>query len=184
MSNLLNFKKEDGKLNIVKIAISAVAVVLIIVALVFLIKGIASGVGGQEKKLTKRMEELGVSFYEDFYYKQVGSTDEARAEFVSNYAQTGIKVKLDDLARFKSEQTDAVRAEFVNKKSGESCDMTNSKVTIYPQSPYGAKDHKVEVTLVCGFDKDSKDATNVTTTKAAQKTTTTTAAPTTTKKAK
>jgi len=178
MSNLLNFKKADGKLNIVKIAICAVVAIVVIIAVVLLVKGIAGGVGGQEKKLTKRMEELGVSFYEDFYYKQVGSTDEARAEFVSNYAQTGIKVKLDDLARFNSEQTDAIRAEFVNKKSGESCDMTNSKVTIYPQSPYAAKDHKIEVNLVCGFDKDGKDDKNTTTTAK-----TTTAKPTTTKKA-
>jgi hypothetical protein len=171
MSNF--FKKEDGSLNIVKVAICAVAAIAVVVVLIFLIKGVAGGAGGQEKKLTKRMEELGVSFYEDFYYKQVGSTDEARAEFVSNYAQTGIKVKLDDLARFNSEQTDAIRAEFVNKKSGESCDMTNSKVTIYPQSPYAAKDHKVEVNLVCGFDKDSKKDEKNTTTKDAKTTTTT-----------
>ena len=38
---------------------------------------------------------MGKDFYENFYYEQVGSTDEERADFLSKYESIGIKINLD-----------------------------------------------------------------------------------------
>ena len=34
--------------------------------------------------------------------------------------------------------------------------MENTKVIIYPKSPYGKKDYTIEVDLVCGLEDDKK----------------------------
>ena len=38
---------------------------------------------------------------------------------------------------------------FINKKTKEPCDAENSRVIIYPKSPYGPTDYEIKVELVC-----------------------------------
>ena len=134
------------KTNIIITA--AVAIVLVAgIILLFVFNG-----GNQEKELTKELETVGRKFYEDFYYSQIGENDEERAKFLSKYSTIGIKVDLENLLR-TVENKDEETAKFKNKKTNESCHMTNSKITIYPQDPYGKNDYKIDVVLDCGFEK-------------------------------
>jgi len=127
----------------------ALAIILIIAVVVFMFVGRGDS---QEEKLTKRLEELGVSFYEEFYYKQVGTSDEKRAEFLKKYSSIGIKVDLNNLARYNGD-SETVLKEFINNKTDKECDKNNSRVIIYPQEPYGKKSYKIEVELDCGFEE-------------------------------
>ena len=173
--SLVNFKK-DGELNKPKTIITAVVLVAVIALVVVLV--IPKG-NKQEKELTAKLQELGAQFYEGYYHKAIGSNDEERANNVKKYANIGIKVDLENLIRFNSNDQEALNKLFVNNKTETPCDQKNTKVTIYPEGNFGEKDYRIEVQLSCGFEDGKKDEEKETTTK---KTTTTTTTTTTTKK--
>lgn len=108
-----------------------------------------------QDKLHSDLERLGQDFYETYYYEQLkGAYEEDKLkDFLSKYSSTGIKINLDNLKRYPSEQLDnaAITDEFKNNKTGEACDSTATKITIYPTEPYGATDYRLESTLSCGF---------------------------------
>ena len=66
--------------------------------------------------------------------------------------QKCIKIDLENLAR-TSENKDELLNKFVNKKTGDKCNVTNTKITIYPKDPFGQKDYNVETNIDCGFEK-------------------------------
>ncbi len=176
--NLVNFKK-DGELNKPKTIVAALMLVVVIVLVVVLV--IPKG-NKQEKELTAKLQELGAQFYEGYYHKAIGSTDEERANNVKKFANIGIKVDLENLIRFNSDDQDALNKLFVNKKTEAQCDQKNTKVIIYPEGAFGEKDYRIEVQLSCGFEDEKKDEKDTTTTKkATEKTTTTTTTKKTTK---
>lgn len=140
------------KLNKQKLFIAggtALALILIIIFAVFMFAGRGNS---QEEILTEKLEELGVKFYEDFYYKQVGTSDEEKAKFLKEYSSIGIKVDLNNLARY-NDDPETILKEFTNSMTNKDCDKDNSKVIIYPQDPYNKDSYKIEVELVCGFEK-------------------------------
>lgn len=157
MKGLLTKIKNMNK-KVMMIVGGAVAAVVVIVLAVVLILGKSN-----ESVLKNKLDELGTSFYEDFYYEQVGKTEEEKAKFVSNYASTGIKVDLENLARYAGSVKDAkmtseeIMKMFVNNKTDKECNSKESKVIIYPQGKYGKKDYKLEVKLVCGFKDEAKN---------------------------
>lgn len=130
------------------IIICSVIVAIILAILIFslLTKG-----DSQEKKLTEKMETMGRQFYEEFYYEQVGKSEEEKKSFVKKYETIGIKVSLSNLSRYNTQNSEEILKEFVNSNTKESCDKDNSKVIIYPQSPYEKNNYKIEVKLECGF---------------------------------
>ena len=174
--NLVNFKK-DGELNKPKTIVAALMLVVVIVLVVVLV--IPKG-NKQEKELTAKLQELGAQFYEGYYHKAIGSTDEERANNVKKFANIGIKVDLENLIRFNSDDQDALTKLFVNNKTDAPCDQKNTKITIYPEGEFGEKDYRIEVQLACGFEDGKKEDKDETTTKKTEKATTTTT--TTTKK--
>ena len=146
-------KKEETKTtnknnSVICIVIGAVLVVALIVAACFMfIKK-----GGQEASLSKSLESMGKDFYENFYYTQVGSTDEERANFLSKYETIGIKINLDNLSRYDNNKNSDKINKFVNNKTNKACDRTNTRVIVYPQKPYNKTSYKIETQLDCGFD--------------------------------
>ena len=147
-------KKEETKTtnknnSVICIVIGAVLVVALIVAACFMfIKK-----GGQEASLSKSLESMGKDFYENFYYTQVGSTDEERANFLSKYETIGIKINLDNLSRYDNNKNSDKINKFVNNKTNKACDRTNTRVIVYPQNPYNQTSYKIETQLDCGFDE-------------------------------
>ena len=122
-----NETKPVNKNNgIICIVIGVVLVVVLIVAACFMfIKK-----GGQEASLSRSLESMGKDFYENFYYEQVGSTDEERADFLSKYESIGIKINLDNLSRYGENKNADEISKFVNQKTKKACDKTNTKVVI------------------------------------------------------
>ena len=107
----------------------------------------------EEEKLMKKLEELGKDFYENLYYEKVGTTEEERKNFVAKFETLGIKINLDNLSRYDTENKETILSEFVNHNTGEACDKEETKVIIKPQTPYEKESYTIETVLVCGFDK-------------------------------
>lgn len=144
-------KKEEVKSDtknkgILFIVLGVALIIVFIVVICFIVKK-----NGQENVLSKSLESMGKDFYENFYYEQVGSTNEERANFLSKYESIGIKINLDNLSRYDNNKNADKLNEFVNKKTNKSCDKVNTKVTIYPKKPYNKTSYKIETQLDCGF---------------------------------
>ena len=148
-----NVKKNMNNLLKNKLFLGIVAGVVLLVLVVVLVVLLGGGKKSQSLVLSDKLKNLGTDFYETFYYKQVGTTDKEKKEFLEKYKDLGIKISLDSLARHNKEKTEEIMAEFVNKKTDEECDRNNSMVVIYPRDPYGKTDYSVDAVLVCGFEE-------------------------------
>lgn len=126
----------------------------IVVLLIFLGLYFFKGVVSQEAQLKNKIETIGSDFYENFYYDQISSnkSNEEVTEFLERFEEIGIKVDLDNLARYDTDKYPNLEEEFLNKKESIQCDIRNTKAIIYPQKPFGKEDYKVESELDCGFD--------------------------------
>lgn len=136
-----------NKKAIIALCACVVAVVLIIV-LVF-----ALNKPSNKKKLENSLTEMGRSFYENFYYEQVGTSADERSTLLSKFTDIGIKVDLDNLNRYNDGEFKEEIKKFKNNKKNEDCNKTNTKVIIYPKSPYGKTDYTVKAELDCGFEE-------------------------------
>ena len=61
-------------------------------------------------------------------------------------------MSLDNLARYKKDESEEIIKKFVNSKTNHEWDKTNSMVIIYPKEPYGKKNYRIDTNLVCGFE--------------------------------
>lgn len=129
----------------------AITTLILIIAIILII--IFSSKKSEEDKLNDMLKELGVNFYENFYYDQVGTNDTERKEFVKKYETIGIKVNLDNLSRLNSDESKKMVAKFVNSKTKKECDKSNTRVIIYPKTPYEKDSYDIKTELVCGFDE-------------------------------
>lgn len=145
-----NIKKYLEKNKKQSILIGSISLLLLIAVVIILIVCLTTG---KEKKLIKNIEDMGRDFYENLYYEQVGKNEEERAAFLKDFVDIGLKINLDGLSRYKTEENQEKINEFVNPKTKEACDKENSKVIIYPKEPFGKSDYQIEVNLECGFDK-------------------------------
>ena len=134
-------KQTSKKLN-KKVVIAIAAIVVI---------GTATVLFFMNKKLDTSLVEMGREFYEDFYYEQVGTSSDERTNLLSKFTDIGIKVDLDNLGRYKNGEFKEKISEFKNTKTDEKCNKTNTKVIIYPKSPYGKTDYTIKAELDCGF---------------------------------
>ena len=140
-------KKVLNKKAIILIAVIIVVIIAVISVLLFAKKS-------NETELNKSLEEMGKSFYENFYYEQIGTSSDERSSLLSKFTTVGIKIDLDNLGRYENGKFKDEISKFVNNKTDEKCNKSNTKVTIYPKSPYGKTDYTVKTELDCGFDKE------------------------------
>ena len=125
-------KMKDKKNLIVIIGIVALAIVIVFSVVIF-------GKISKENKKENEMKNLGKSFYEEVYYKQLVDSDIELKEFLSRYKENGIKFDLKTLVNYNDE----------NKEVFDKCNLDDSKVTIYPNEPYKQDSYKMELTLSC-----------------------------------
>ena len=140
-------KQEKRKLN--KKTLAIVVAVLIVIILVVLL--VVFGKKSNEKELESSLNKMGASFYENFYYEQIGSSADDRTSLLSKFSTIGIKIDLENLGRYNDGEFKKDIKEFKNSLTGEKCNQTKTKVIIYPKSPYGKTDYKIETELSCGF---------------------------------
>lgn len=134
-----------------EICFIAITALILTIAIVLII--ILNSKRSEEDKLNDMLKELGVNFYENFYYDQVGTNDTEKKEFVKKYETIGIKVNLDNLSRLDSDNNKKIVDKFVNSKTKEECDKSNTRVIIYPKTPYEKDSYDIKTELVCGFDE-------------------------------
>lgn len=131
------------------VVIIGIALFIVIATVLFVVFNKPSN----KKELETSLTEMGKSFYENFYYEQIGSSADERSTLLSKFTTIGIKIDLDNLGRYNNGEFSDEIKEFKNNKTDEKCNKTNTKVIIYPKSPYGKTDYKIEVKLDCGFDE-------------------------------
>lgn len=151
MKKAKEFIKNNKKVCI----LSAIAAVLLVILIVIICTTAgANSNKSKEKELTKTLKEIGQDFYENYWYD--GLREEERLEVLERLSITGFHVDLDNLGRYNSKINEEKIKEFHNPKTGEECDLKNTKIVIYPNSPYGKQDYTLETVLSCGFE-DKKD---------------------------
>ncbi len=101
--------------------IGGVLLILIMMLSLFMFKK-----DNQEEELNQLLKQLGSEFYEEFYYDKVGNNLEERKNFLEKYKDIGIKINLENLSRYNLEQNKDSLAKFVNKKTNQECDKTNT----------------------------------------------------------
>ena len=147
VSNTLT--KEEKNKKMIQICAISVGLIIVLVVVLFLTRGLRAT---KEEKLNKSLTNLGEKFYTEFYYDEIskGKSADELSEFLSRFQDVGIKVNLDNLARYNDNANEEEIAEFVNEK-GEACNRDNTRAVIYPKSPYGKNDYTIKAELDCGF---------------------------------
>ena len=97
-----------------------------------------------EKRAEARLNQISKIFYK-YYYEDNSNKDDKDAikVFLSKYAASGLTIKLKDMKIY----IDSKKVE--NYKALKNCDEEKTKVIIYPQTPYGKDDFKIETKLDC-----------------------------------
>ena len=137
------------------IIVAAALVVVVAVVLIF-VKPFGGKSSDNQEELTKSLEKLGKSFYEDYYYPSQEKSQTDVKEFVKRFEKNGIKINLTNLSKISSIDTSVLET-MTNSKTKEKCNYENTSITIIPKSPYGKSDYDIKVNLDCGFDaKEAK----------------------------
>lgn len=149
MKEFLKYNKKGIIIGLVAFTIIGIAIILF---LVFASGNKKAEEKTQKDKLNGYLNELGKSFYEDYYYDAVESKNEdAKREFLSKFKDIGIKVNLDNLSRYNGDGVEEKIKEFKNEAKDEDCNIKDTKVIVYPKEPYGKTDYELEAVLECGF---------------------------------
>lgn len=91
-----------------------------------------------------RVKNMAGSFYKYYYEDNSDKKDKDKIKvFLSNYAASGLKVKLGDMETY----IDTHKVE--NYKVLKGCDKDKTTVVIYPKAPYTKTDYEVKVNLSC-----------------------------------
>ena len=97
-----------------------------------------------EKRAETRLKQLSKIFYKYYYEDNSDKKDKDKIKvFLSNYSTTGLTIRLKDMETY----IDTKKVE--NYKDLKKCNAEETKITIYPKSPYGKEDFKVELNLKC-----------------------------------
>ena len=154
-------EKIDKKKIIIISIIAVVVIAAVVIGIIFICKS-KTKTQSNEETLKQNLEQLGRTFYEDFYYPhQVSYIDSSNAKLkkgatkltieshFSKLSTSGIVVDLENISKYSKIDKQLVES-MVNAQTNEKCDTKNSKVTIKPTKPYGNKDYTIDVTLSCG----------------------------------
>lgn len=111
--------------------------------------------GTEEQKRERKLTKMAKSFYEDYYYglleEEKGSNDKV-VIYLSNFADTGLKISFDSLKLYYDENGNMNYSEFAD------CDENNTIVKIYPKAPYTNKDYTIKVQLSCDKEESNNDS--------------------------
>ena len=131
------------------IIISCVA--LIILVSLIIISLIGNSESYKKKTYEKNITSMAKDFYENFYYDLV--TKDLGKEQIERFETNGIDVTLSTLEKRNLKNKELVQ-KFKRINSDESCNKDNTKVMIYPKSPYDKQNYELKVILDCGFKEE------------------------------
>ena len=87
----------------IKIGITAVIALTIIATSLTVSYAITNQETKEEKKLKTYLQEMGIDFYENFYYEQVGKNEQERKQVLEKFKDIGIKISLSNLEKYNTE---------------------------------------------------------------------------------
>ena len=126
----------------VKIIIAVVIGVLIL-AVAGILLFTKSGVYN-EKLAENDLRAMAEEFYG--YYYDDNNTEKKAAKFVEQFKETGLSITLGDLKIYLEGRNSGKK---YDSKNLEKCDVSKTKVTMYPKSPFGKKDIDMKIDLSC-----------------------------------
>lgn len=121
------------------IAIVVGVLVLLGVSLLILIKTNWFKESLIKSELRKMTEEFYGYYYDD------NNKDKKASEYLKQFKDTGLSITYGDLKIFLENRT---QKKYDSKKL-EKCDVAKTKMTMYPESPYGKKDLRIEFEISC-----------------------------------
>ena len=143
--------KNKTKINKKRFILAIVISIFIIFVVALGIFKIVSLINPDKKdQLTIYLEEMGKDFYENFYYDEIGTTQDEKTDFLSKYDKMGITVSLDTLSKYQNSKNKEITDKFVNNKTKQVCDRDQTKVMIYPKEPYKRYSYEMKVIVDCG----------------------------------
>ncbi len=140
--------KEEKKTIFTKRNIIIAVIILVIINIVV---GAILIYNNPKNKITRSMKNMGNDFYTNYFYDTLkeGRSDKELSEVLARYKDTGIKINLRNLSQFdKGKYKKEIDTFKSNKKE---CSKNNTRVVIYPKSPYKKSDYKIKIELDCGF---------------------------------
>ena len=114
--------------------IIAVAVLMLLGVILVLIKSTFFKENLIKSELRKMTEEFYGYYYDD------NNKDKKASEYLKQFKDTGLSITYGDLKIFLENRT---QKKYDSKKL-EKCDVAKTKMTMYPESPYGKKDLRIE----------------------------------------
>ena len=128
-------------ISILNMIVMCIAIVCILIALVAIASNPGDLVNSLPKSMTQEIktdiiESSAKNYYEGTVFEKLSSKD------LKKYTKSGYVIDLDTL--IKKNAVGGTSEEVV-----KTCDTKKTKVTIYPKSPYGKKDYKIEKTIKC-----------------------------------
>ncbi len=124
-----------------KITIGIIAGVLILVVASILVLIRSSWY--KERLMSSELRKMTEEFYG--YYYDDNNQGKKASEYLKQFKDTGLSITLKDLKIFLENRTqkkyDSVRL--------EKCDIEKTTATMFPESPYGKKDLRIEFNFSC-----------------------------------
>ena len=121
-------------------------IMFLIAIILFIIAGILILVNskiGRESLSRRDIRKITKEFY-SFYYDE-NNTDDNVKNYLRKYINTGLTISLGDMEIYIESKSNGG----TTYSSLEKCDRANSKITIYPKSPFGKDDYELKFDLVC-----------------------------------
>jgi hypothetical protein len=121
-------------------------IMFLIAIILFIIAGILILVNskiGKESLSRRDIRKITKEFY-SFYYDE-NNTDDNVKNYLRKYINTGLTISLGDMEIYIENKSNGG----TTYSSLEKCDRANSKITIYPKSPFGKDDYELKFDLVC-----------------------------------
>lgn len=119
--------------------IIAVAVLMLLGVILVLIKSTFFKENLIKSELRKMTEEFYGYYYDD------NNKGKKASEYLKQFKDTGLSITYGDLKIFLENRT---QKKYDSKKL-EKCDVAKTKMTMYPESPYGKKDLRIEFEISC-----------------------------------
>ena len=121
-------------------------IMFLIAIILFIIAGILILVNskiGKESLSRRDIRKITKEFY-SFYYDE-NNTDDNIRNYLRKYINSGLTISLGDMEIYIENKSNGG----TTYSSLEKCDRANSKITIYPKSPFGKDDYELKFDLVC-----------------------------------
>lgn len=140
---------QNNKKKVTIIGLITIAILIVIIVCLTISYAIISKEKPEEEILHQYLQEMGIDYYENYYYEQIGNDENYRREFLEKFIDSGIKIDLNKLLSYNEEFNQEKINAFKDPKTSVKCNEENSYIMIYPEKPYLKENYHFDVVLTC-----------------------------------